>query len=820
MWDFKNANFDLFREELSKADWDSCLESDDINVVCERWSDLFMNISEQVIRKKRVKVRPQDKNWYNNYLRRLKRFKDREHGIWVQNKSELQWDIYKAARNTYFQECDRLKLEYEEHIYASLATEITKNPKKWWSLVGQTMNSSKKSNYPTMIQDGVIYATDKEKADIFNSTYLESSNLAGDHFELPDDEHVLGHEPLEEIIIQEKEVDDILQGIDVNKAYGPDNISPRLIKEARPSIIKILTNIFNRSLHLSRFPLIWKRANVLPIYKKAEAFFTINYRPVSLLSILAKVFEKIVFKHMFNYFRDHFLISVWQSGFLPGSSTVTQLTEIYHQFCKAVSNGKEIRVVFLDISKAFDRVWHRGLLFKLRKCGISGRLLDWLKDYLTDREQRVIINGEFSEWGKVNAGVPQGSVLGPLLFLIFINDITEVIKNCKIRLFADDTCLFIEVEEPEPSAMALNEDLENLNQWASKWHVNFSPPKTEEVLISNKRNKVDHPPAFLNGVPIKRVASHKHLGLVIASDLTWKEQIAEVVDKANRRLGIMRTLKFKLDRLSLERIYKGFIRPLLEYGDIVWDSPSEVLNSLEAVQLNAARIVVGATARCSTQGLYNETKWEPLSNRREHHRLTLMFKILNGKAPSYLADLVPNLVQDRTGYLLRNRGHIDIPFARLLVFANSFFPRTVAMWNDLNRATQNLPSVEAFKASFSRALPKQDPLVYFGGRLESAIHTRMRISNSPLKADLCQSLHVIESPLCPCGSGANETADHFFFHCNNYQVLRGQLKLDLEPLIIDNVEYLLHGIPGSDHSSNIHVFTAVHKYIRESRRFY
>jgi hypothetical protein len=341
---------------------------------------------------------------------------------------------------------------------------------------------------------------------------------------------------------------------------------------------------------------------VLPIFKKAEAFIATNYRPVSLLSILAKVFEKIVFKYLFNYFRDHFMISIWQSGFLPGSSTITQLTEIYDQFCKAVNDGKEIRVVFLDISKAFDRVWHKGLLFKLKRCGITGKLLEWLKDYLTDREQRVIVNGQSSDWGKLHAGVPQGSVLGPLLFLIFINDITHVIKNCKIRLFADDTSLFIEVNDPDVAADALNQDLENLNQWADKWHVSFSPPKTEEVLISNKRAPSHHPMANLGGEPIKRVYSHKHLGLILASDLSWKDQITEVVDKANRRLGIMRSLKYKLDRLSLERIYLGFIRPLLEYGDIIWDSSGELLSSLERVQMNAARIVVGASARSSRQG--------------------------------------------------------------------------------------------------------------------------------------------------------------------------------------------------------------------------
>jgi hypothetical protein len=820
MWDFKNANFDLFREELSIEDWDSCLESDNIDEICDKWTAMFTKISEKVINKKRVKVRPEDKNWFNNYLKRLRRFKDREYGVWTKNRTPLYWEIYKAARNKYFQECDRLKMEYEEHIYANLATEINNNPKKWWALVAKTMGVNKKSNYPSMVKDGEIYSTDKEKAQIFNQTYLDSSNLEGRDYDVPQDETLPEHEPLEEITILEKDVDDILKCIDTNKAYGPDNISPRLLKEARPSITKILTKIFNKSLQLAKFPLMWKRANVLPIYKKAETFITTNYRPVSLLSILAKVFEKIVFRHLFNYFRDHFLISIWQSGFLPGSSTITQLTELYDQFCKAVNQGKEVRVVFLDISKAFDRVWHKGLLHKLKRCGITGKLLAWLKDYLSNRQQRVIVNGESSDWGDINAGVPQGSVLGPLLFLVFIDDITHVINNCKIRLFADDTCLFIEVDEHVPTADAINEDLENLNQWANQWQVDFSPPKTKELLISKKRDPIDHPQLKLDGEPIVSVDSHKHLGLTISNDLTWKDHINEMVDKANRRLGILRSLKYKLDRLSLERIYMGFIRPLLEYGDIIWDSPSEALNALERVQLNAARIVTGATARCSSEGLYRETGWEPLSSRRAHHRLTLMFKIMNGKAPMYLIDLEPILVQERTGYMLRNRGDIDVPYARTNLYSNSFFPSTIRLWNELDIRVKNLPSVDAFKAHHKRSLPRKNALAYFGNRLESAIHARMRINNSPLNDDLHKHLHVIESPNCQCGTGTPETAEHFFYICPRYTELRTELVRDLQPHRVEKVEHLLHGIPDCDHLINIHVFTAVHKYIRATKRFY
>jgi hypothetical protein len=283
---------------------------------------------------------------------------------------------------------------------------------------------------------------------------------------------------------------------------------------------------------------------------------------------------------------------------------------------------------------------------------------------------------------------------------------------------------------------------------------------------------------------------------------------------------VLRILKYKLNRLSLERIYMGLIRPLLEYGDIVWDYPAEYLNTLETVQLNAARIVIGATARCSTLGLYKETGWEMLASRRRHHRLTLMYKIINGQAPAYLTSLIPNLVQARTNYNLRNRGDIDIPLTRLAIHTNSFIPSTIRAWNELNATIKSLPSVAAFKAFHARNLPRKNPLYYFGGRLESAIHARLRIENSPLNADLCNKLHVIESPLCPCAGGTQETAEHFLLECTLFDAQRAQLNEDLLPLLVDDSNHLLYGIPDSDHVINMQVFSAVHKYIRATKRFY
>ena len=335
---------------------------------------------------------------------------------------------------------------------------------------------------------------------------------------------------------------------------------------------------------------------------------------------------------------------------MPGDSTVNQLVDIYNTFCKALDEGKEVRAIFCDISKAFDRVWHKGLLLKLCSVDISGTLLHWFANYLDNRKQRVVLPGATSRWTFTNAGVPQGSILGPLQFLVYINDIVEYI-NSKIRLFADDTSFFIIVDNPIDAARKLNSDLETIHQWATKWLVTFNPSKTESLLLSSKYNRPRHPEITMNQQPIAEVNSHKHLGITLNGECSWHEHLSELKSKAWQRINIMRKLKFILDRQSLQAIYFSFIRPLLEYADVVWDNCTQhEANELEKLQTEAARIVTGATRLVSIDSQRTETGWETLASRRHKHKLLLFFKMKSELSPSYLSSLVPPSVGANSSY--------------------------------------------------------------------------------------------------------------------------------------------------------------------------
>ena len=263
------------------------------------------------------------------------------------------------------------------------------------------------------------------------------------------------------------------------------------------------------------------------------------------------------------------LLTPLNSGFKKHDSAINQLIALYDNICKSLEEKHDVRVVFLDLSKAFDRVWHKGLLFKLKQLGITGSLLSWLQNYLSDRHQRVVINGHSSDWTNREAGVPQGSILGPLLFVIFINDIVKEIQS-NIRLFADDTSLFHSIVDSHLTQQILNHDLQKISEWAAQWLMVFNVLKNEDMTLSLRNNPTLQPPLFFDGTQLKEVGEHTHLGLTFSSNISWKPHVDRICSRAGQRNNILRKLKFRLNRKTLENLYKSLVRPILEYGDVVF----------------------------------------------------------------------------------------------------------------------------------------------------------------------------------------------------------------------------------------------------------
>ena len=597
----------------------------------------------------------------------------------------------------------------------------------------------------------------------------------------------------------------------------PDHISNRTLKCLAEELCGPLCKLFNKSLFQSQFPDIWKCSSVVPIHKKNSVHDYTNYRPVSLTSCLSKVFEKCVFKHVSNFFLDNENITPLQSGFTSGDSTSYQLTHLYDYIARAMDCGKEVRAVFCDISKAFDRVWHKGLLHKLWVNGIRGSLLSWFDSYLNNRKQFTVINGYKSNIKSIEAGVPQGSVLGPLLFLVYINDIVEDIQ-CNIKLFADDTSLYVIIDDPFLSTNMLNDDLDLITKWAETWKVDFNPKKTESVIFSRKRNLVFMPDLIMNGVPINSVSSHKHLGLTLQSDGFWNIHIDDVISKVSPMINCLRNLKYRLQRKTLHTLYSSFILPIYDYCDYIWNNSTKTQELLlEKLHLDALRTKCGSVRGVSHSKIYLETGFTSLSERRKTHQMCVFHKMFYNKTPSYLSDLIPVNISSTSTYESRSSNLLQVPKCRTEIYKNSFIPSSVIEWNKLDDDIRNEASLALFKKHFDRAVKCNVHHVFenTGTRLNQIIHCRLRLGCSDLNAHKFDRFLQNESS-CSCGHHYEDTL-HFLFICPNFNQIRSNCFFYTNGFDL-HITVLFGNYSYSD-DLNENIVKSVHEYFTLSRRF-
>ncbi len=524
VWNYRQADFDALNNHIRDTDW-TFLNSGTIDHATEDFCDKFINLAKSHIPTYLTTIRPNDKPWYNSEIRLLSRQRDRQKRTAIRTERPTDWGKYKQLRN----KVNNMKKHAKEGFYNNLEYSIndlsSTNPREYWKIVKMLMKDSAKGGYtiPPLIKTDQTFATsDQEKANTLNDYFISISSVDDSEAVLPNIT-LKTNNTLSNIHITEQEIRDVLSNLVTNKASGPDEISHRMLKETRMTISEPLQILFSRSLSSGNYPNIWKIANVMPVFKKGDSSMPSNYRPISLISCVGKVMERVIFKHIYNYLHTNNLIYKYQSGFLPGHSTVFQLIDIYNQICKAFDEKKSTCIVFCDISKAFDRVWHRGLLHKIRQYGITGNLNNWLSNYLTDRSQKVFVSTSYSDIQDIGAGVPQGSVLGPLLFLIYVNDIADSLTSMT-RLFADDSSLAVSSADPHLIETTINNDLVSLSNWSKQWLVKFNPIKTEVMYFSLSNQ---HRPTLLfNDTPLTSFDNHRHLGLTLSHDGTWHEHIS------------------------------------------------------------------------------------------------------------------------------------------------------------------------------------------------------------------------------------------------------------------------------------------------------
>ena len=524
------------------------------------------------------------------------------------------------------------------------------------------------------------------------------------------------------------------------------------------------------------------------------------------------------------------LLTEKQSGYRPGHSTQIQLLYLSHQLYSALNENKDFTAIFLDISKYFDKIWHDGLIAKCElQYNISGNLLAWLKSYLKDRSQVVRVGTSFSSSQNIRAGCPQGSVLGPLLALMYLNDLSHQTENDAL-FYADDTSLYSShPSNSQQHRQSLQGDMDLIRQYGTDWVITFNADKTVRQTFTNRPNSEDLRLNF-DGQLVPSVTNHKHLGLNLSNDLHFHQHINSIIRTVHTFLGPIYPIAKLLPRSTLNEIYMTYIRPHFDYCDIIYDGNITSADSirLQILQNRCARLVTGTLFRTPTDALLKDLGWERLEARRLIHKLLFFHRLYYNypPLPSYLTNLLTDTRHDATGLRLRNAQLLSLPPIRLTSFRRSYIPATIRQWNLLPESLRNTPSPRDFSRQVWQRFGAPEPpaLNSIGTKTLNIQHTRLRVGLATLNAHLFQ-FQLTPSPACSCGH-KHENTVHYMLWCPQYTNHR-LIFLNAICSIFPNfdslsakqkLDTLLYGSNLSE-AQGIFVAQHLHIYIAQTHRF-
>ncbi len=638
---------------------------------------------------------------------RLMNKRDRLYKKARRTKNQRTWCNYKATRNEVQRMIARSHNKYMNEI---IGESLKSDGKKFWGFIKSQKRES--LGVPTLRVNGKLHVTDEDKAAALNQQYCSVFSQS-DNSVVPD----LGPSPYPDIgdlEIGQSGVTKQLKAVKTAKASGPDEVPARMLHDYAEELSAMLTFIFHQSYSTGQLPSDWRTARVVGLYKnKGKKTDPVNYRPVSLTCIACKIMEHIVLSHMAKFIAKHKILIDNQHGFRERLSTETQLIEAINDWAFTINQAQQSDVLFLDFSKAFDKVSHHKLLHKLDHYGIRGKTNAWIQGFLLERSQFVSVNGKHSETSPVLSGVPQGSVLGPALFLLYINDISAEV-NSTMRLFADDSVLYRAVRTPRDQEILQN-DLEKVFHWAQRWDMKFNVSKCAHVCITLKKKPLVH--VFeVNGEAVPRESHTKYLGVTISSDLSWNTHSEQIRAKASKTLGLIRRTLGKCSNEVKDTAYKTLVRPQLEYATSAWNPYTERNSKvLESVQRQAARFVCHDYRReSSVTAMLTDLGWDTLKTRRLVHQTDMFYRIHRGivniSMPQNIIHAPLNATQSAENRRLHNHHHTyQQPHTRVDVYGYSLFPRAIQIWNRLPTAAVTADTSSAFQRAAVPIIREMEP---------------------------------------------------------------------------------------------------------------
>lgn len=625
--------------------------------------------------------------WDNNALAKIKE-KRKAFRKYMETREGIDYQKYAKARNQAKSTCRKAIKQYEKKI----AKEAKTNPKAFYSYANSKLVT--REGIADLIDDkGNIATSNENKAQILNNFF--SSVFTVEKIEEMPELEPKKCEPLEKIEFTEVEVMKRLKELNAGKSPGPDGMHPRVLKELAEELAEPLAIIFTQSLSEGKLPESWKDANVTPLFKKGAKNKPSNYRPVSLTSIPCKVMEGMIRDKMMTHLESHELLTDHQHGFVSQRSCVTNLLSVLDSWTQSLDEGKAVDAIYLDFAKAFDSVPHERLLQKVESYGINANVLAWIRDFLVGRKQRVRVNGSYSDWTPVSSGVPQGSVLGPALFVIFINDLPSVVQS-SCEMYADDTKVFGTVDT-QSKWDQLQQDLNNLVEWADRWQLRFNAGKCQVLHLGSKNPRYTYRMKAHGSDTRSNLGAsdaEKDLGVIMDSELKFSKHIETQVGKANKILGLIRRSYDYLDAETMRLLFIALIRPHLEFANVVW-SPrfQKDKNLIEGVLRRATKLVPGMKDSKYSDRL-KRMRIPSMQYRRERGDMIEVYKLCNGK---YKIKEMPLQFEE----LCVTRGHslkLKKPRCTTSLRQHFFAYRVVDKWNGLPEDVVTAPSLEAFKS--------------------------------------------------------------------------------------------------------------------------
>ena len=689
---WRRADWEAMRQKLAEKDWSTSLQSQDTEAAWRTFKDAVDNLVEEFVptREYRSADRPP---WMSTELIQEIRQKRRLWKKFKNSPSERNREEYKTAEKSVYKKIRNAKKKHEK----GLANERGKEKQFFAYMKDKT---GVRAAVGPLKQDGVTVPDSEGMAKVLNDysgTVFKKENVD----EVPGAPELKVKSKCRGVNFRVSAVKNAIRKLKTKSAPGPDGITPKFLQELVDEVAVPLGAIFTKSMAEGVIPEDWRKAHVCPIFKKGQKSDPANYRPVSLTSVPGKVMERVIKETMMSHLSRNQLIKTSQHGFMPKKSCTTNLLEYLEMLTKAVDSGEKVDVVYLDFAKAFDLVPRLRLVAKLKAHGFSGELLQWISTWLKGRSQRVVINGKLSDWIAVTSGVPQGSILGPILFAIFINDIDDGIANIVDILlkFADDTKVG-KVIRGEADRIRLQEALNKLCSWADKWEMRFNVNKCHVMHLGRNNERHNY---TMYGNILEKTDKEKDIGVIVNSNLKPTDQCEKAARTATGVLHrILRAFTYR-DRTVLPRIYKQYVRPHLEFAVQAW-APWQrgEIDLLESVQKKMVKEVTGLKG-VSYEDRLTELGMESLEKRRQGQDLMQAFKILkevdNVDKTTWFHQALPRSHQTRA---TEGGHHIVLENARLELRRNFFSQRVAEKWNSLPGETKEARTVKEFKNCLMR----------------------------------------------------------------------------------------------------------------------